>query len=31
MSYEQFLQDKSQIDHQGGFEPIWMPDYLFDF
>ncbi len=29
--YAQFLQDKSQLDGDFGFEPIWLPDVLFDF
>jgi len=31
MSYQDFLKDKSQIGGYSGFEPIWMPDFLFDF
>lgn len=29
--YAQFLESKTQLDHAGGFDPVWMPDYLFDF
>ena len=31
MSYATFLQEKAQSDFRSGFEPIWMPDFLFDF
>ena len=31
MNYEQFLQHKSQLDGNHGFDPVWMPDFLFDF
>jgi hypothetical protein len=31
MKYEEFLRDKSQLDGDFGFDPIWLPDYLFDF
>jgi hypothetical protein len=31
ISYEEFLSAKSQIGQMDGFEPIWMPDFLFDF
>lgn len=31
MEYSEFLRRKSQIDNNSGFEPIWMPDFLFDF
>ena len=31
MSYSAFLERKSQLDSGEGFEPLWMPDYLFDF
>lgn len=30
-SYLNFLEAKSQSDSYGGFDPIWMPDFLFDF
>lgn len=29
--YCEFLQRKSQIGRNSGFEPLWMPDFLFDF
>ena len=31
MKYSEFITKKSQIDLNDGFEPIWMPDFLFDF
>lgn len=31
MSYEEFLNQKAQIGGFYGFEPVWMPDFLFDF
>ena len=31
MKYQDFLQNKTQIGGQHGFDPIWMPDFLFDF
>lgn len=31
MDYQLFLNDKSQNDSNDGFEPVWMPDFLFDF
>lgn len=31
MTYQEFLDRKSQIGTQSGFEPIWIPDFLFDF
>jgi hypothetical protein len=31
MSYESFLQRKRQLAGDGGFEPLWMPDFLFPF
>ena len=30
-SYEQFLYQKSQLGGDYGFDPVWMPDVLFDF
>ena len=30
-NYDIFLHRKQQCMTAGGFEPIWMPDYLFDF
>lgn len=29
--YEVFLERKSQIGNNAGFEPVWMPDFLFGF
>lgn len=29
--YEDFLRDKAQLDGDFGFEPVWLPDCLFDF
>ena len=31
MEYTEFLQRKSQLGGNHGFDPIFMPDYLFDF
>ena len=31
MKYDDFLKNKSQILGNHGFEPLWMPDFLFDF
>jgi hypothetical protein len=31
MDYSAFLQAKSQAGADSGFEPVWMPDFLFDF
>jgi hypothetical protein len=31
MSYSNFLEKKSQLDVKYGFDPVWMPDFLFDF
>lgn len=30
-TYDDFLRRKSQCDAFSGFEPIWMPEFLFDF
>ena len=30
-SYRAFLEAKAQLDARDGFEPVWMPDFLFDF
>lgn len=30
-SYEEFLDRKSQLGGSYGFDPVWMPDFLFDF
>ncbi len=29
--YGAFLARKSQLDSQSGFEPVWLPEFLFDF
>lgn len=29
--YESFIHDKSQVEADGGFAPLWMPSFLFDF
>lgn len=29
--YERFLESKRQIGGEHGFEPVWMPTYLYDF
>ncbi len=31
MTYQEFLAAKSQVGGQHGFDPVWMPDWLFDF
>ena len=31
MSYASFLERKTHLRDAGGFEPIWLPDFLFDF
>ena len=31
MTYQEFLQRKSQLDGDYGFDPLFMPDFLFDF
>lgn len=31
MNYEQFIESKSQSTMNHGFEPVFMPDFLFDF
>jgi hypothetical protein len=30
-NYERFLQLKSQSDVYSGFDPLWMPEFLYDF
>lgn len=30
-SYAQFLDHKAQLGTQDGFDPVWMPEFLFDF
>ncbi len=29
--YQEFIAQKSQLDSAGGFEPLWIPDFLYDF
>lgn len=29
--YKTFLANKCQANHDDGFDPVWMPDFLFDF
>lgn len=31
MKYEEFLTNKSQSNLNHGFDPLWIPDFLFDF
>ena len=31
MDYATFLARKSQLGGDAGFEPVWMPEFLFDF
>lgn len=31
MNYTDFLKGKSQVTGMAGFDPIWIPDFLFDF
>lgn len=31
MDYKEFLKQKSQLGGEYGFEPLWIPDFLFDF
>jgi hypothetical protein len=31
MDYQTFLETKAQLDGDHGFDPSWMPDYLFPF
>jgi hypothetical protein len=31
MKYEEFLKHKGDIGTNDGFEPVWMPDFLYDF
>lgn len=31
MDYSEFIETKSQLENTFGFEPIWLPDELFDF
>lgn len=29
--YEKFLEEKSQVGGNSGFEPVWMPEFMYDF
>lgn len=31
MDYQTFLESKAQLGSMSGFEPLWIPDFLFDF
>ncbi len=31
MNYAEFIERKSQLGSMSGFDPLWMPDFLFDF
>ena len=31
MTYEQFIDAKSHCGSCSGFDPVWMPEFLFDF
>jgi len=31
MNYDEFIERKSQFAGDGGFEPLWLPDFLFPF
>jgi hypothetical protein len=31
LDYREFLATKVQLDGDAGFEPVWIPDFLFDF
>lgn len=31
MNYQDFIKSKSQYSDMSGFDPLWMPDFLFDF
>lgn len=30
-TYQEFIRRKAQMDNNAGFEPVWMPGFLFDF
>ena len=30
-AYQDFLKQKSQLEFDDGFEPLWVPDFLYDF
>lgn len=31
MKYSDFIASKAQLEPDGGFEPLWLPEFLFDF
>lgn len=31
MDYQSFIDSKTQLESNGGFEPLWLPDFLYDF
>jgi len=31
MRYQEFLESKAQLKSEGGFAPLWMPEFLYDF
>lgn len=31
MNYEDFIDRKTQLGESSGFDPVWMPEFLFDF
>ena len=31
MNYQDFIKSKSQYSDMSGFDPLWLPDFLFDF
>ena len=30
-TYAEFLERRAQLDGMAGFDPLWMPDFLFPF
>lgn len=30
-AYRAFLEHRTQLDGMAGFEPLWLPDFLFGF
>jgi hypothetical protein len=31
MNYQDFIEKKSQLGSNSGFEPVWLPSFLFPF
>jgi Helicase conserved C-terminal domain len=31
MDYAEFIEEKAQLGNSSGFDPVWMPEFLFDF